>query len=415
MFFSCKKDHSREGTPPPEHAWQFFEFERQFGGPVDSATLETSGAGETLEVFGTSSGESGGKFYLKFQDDNIVPGVYEKEGIAFQYEDGTEFLSTSDTSRLILTITSISDSQITGSFSGIVTDRLGARHEISNGDFHSAIVRKQSSKQTLTVWSKELCGDLSSGIEVWIDNSPQYITKAFSAQPSCGEAGAATFSLEPGNYTVNVVCGIDTIPYNVVLGSECQYLEVTLNNDYLPLVQNSFWEYADLHDDAVTQTFTANSLVDFNGETYTQMDGSRGDIYYFRKNAHIYYQFRRLSFQEFVADAPFVELVILKDNLAKGQGWESDPIDLEINANVRKVKMISRIIDRDYSDLIHGVRYDNLIRVNTELFFSPDNGQSYATAGSQFNTVFAKGKGIVSYNDMDVTIEWGIKNLFLSP
>jgi hypothetical protein len=269
-------------------------------------------------------------------------------------------------------------------------------------------------KNTLTVWTKELCS-VNSKIEIRIQNSSGFITAANAMQPSCGAAGTASFLLDTGNYIVEAICGNDTLVYQANVNGECSNLEVALNQDYLPLGKTSYWEYSNMHDQSVSQVFTAESDVVYNGNTYTKLSSTRGNDYYFRKVPHTYYQYRELSFQDFVSNPPFVELVILKDNLPKGGRWETEPLDVSISGVVRKIKMVSRIIDRDYSDIINGVEYQHLIKVNTELFFSPDDGNSYATSGSAYNTVFARGKGIVSYNDMDVAIEWGVKNIFLSP
>ena len=266
----------------------------------------------------------------------------------------------------------------------------------------------------LTVWTKELCS-ANNQIEIRIQHSSAFITAANADQPSCGAAGTASFSLDTGEYAVQAICGSDTLVYDVNVTGECSYLEVQLNQDYLPLGKTSYWEYSDVHDQSVSQIFTAESDVVYNGNTYTKFSSSRGTDYYFRKLPHVYYQYRELSFQDFVSNPPMVELVILKDNLPKGGRWETEPLDVSISGVVRKIKMVSRIMDRDYSAIINGVEYQNLIKVNTELFFSPDDGNSYATSGSAYNTVFARGKGIVSYNDMDVAIEWGVKNIFLSP
>jgi hypothetical protein len=266
----------------------------------------------------------------------------------------------------------------------------------------------------LTVWTKELCS-VSNKMEIRIQDFSGYITAASTSQPSCGAAGTASFSLNEGDYSVKAICGNDTLVYQVNVSGECSYVEVELNQDYLPLGKTSYWEYSDVHDQSVSQVFTAESDVVFNGNAYTKFSSSRGNDCYFRKVPHTYYQYRELSFQDFVSNPPLVELVILKDNLAKGGRWETEPLDVSISGVVRKIKLVSRIMDRDYSAIINGVEYQNLIRVNTELFFSPDDGNSYATSGSAYNTVFARGKGIVSYNDMDVAIEWGIKNIFLSP
>lgn len=412
---SCKKEHSREGSPLPDSWWQFNESEQVFKGPIDSAVVESATGIETLVIYGTSDDGLEGKFSLKIEREKIGEGFYDGSGIRFRYEVGDGYLSKDGASDFRVLITRIEGESISGTFSGVAVDGTGATHEIASGKFQCSFSRKQSPKHSLVVWSKELCG-AANQLEVRIDNLSRFITNAFPAQPTCGSDGAAIFELDPGSYPVQVICGGDTAAYTAqVSDDECSFLEVDVYSDYLPLGKSSYWEYADKEDENVRQIFTAGDPVTLNNQDYTQLTGSRGVTYYFRKIGHSYFQYRELSFQDFVEDPPWVELVILKDNLAKGQTWETEPIDATINDAVQKIKMVSRIVDRDYSDVIHGVQYDNLIKVNTELFFSPDNGHGYATSGSAYETVFAKGKGIVSYADMDVAIEWGVKNIFLRP
>jgi hypothetical protein len=417
LSVSCKKEYSKEASLLSENFWEFSELQEHFAGPVDSAFIVSSINGEALIIYGISADDHAYKFNLRISADNMQPGTFEGEGVQFLYS-GIASLSTAGNERtgISVVIEKMDDKSVAGTFSGIIYDSINQLHSISNGKFKCSIKRITSipTKNTLTVWTKEMCG-VNNQVEIRIGTASQFITSVHTEQPLCGAAGTASFSLDNGNYPVSVICGSDTLTYGVIIQDECSFLEVQLNQDYLPLGKTSYWEYSDMHDQNVSQTFTAASDVVFNNNTYTKFSSTRGIDYYFRKLPHIYYQYRELSFQDFVSNPPLVELVILKDDLPKGGKWETEPLDVSISGVVQKIKMVSRIIDRDYSDVINGVSYQNLIKVNTELFFSPDNGNSYATSGSAYSTVFAKGKGIVSYNDMDVAIEWGIKNIFLSP
>ena len=414
LCMSCKKEYSKEKNG--ENSWEFKQSENEFDGPVDSAFFQSSTSVSILSIYGSTEDREG-EIFIRIRTENILTGTYNGNNVEFQYTVAGKIVYKKDElSDIAIIITQMDNENVSGTFSGTVTDSLGQIKNISEGSFRCHIKRMDinAEESTLTVWTKEFCNENGS-IEIIVENTSKHITGAMSVQPSCGAPESAVFSLTPGNYLLKAVCGNDTLNYNVSVEENCSFLEVELNNDYLPLGNASYWEYNNLNDVNVTQTLTADAEVDFNGNTYTRLTGTRGNFYYFRKLPHLYYQYRELSFQDFVSNPPSVELVILKDNLAKGQKWETDPLDIEISGVVQKIKLVSTIIDRDYSAVINGVQYNNLIKVNTELFFSPDNGNSYATSGSAFNTVFAKGKGIVSYNDMDIAIEWGIKNIFLSP
>lgn len=413
LGLTCKKEHSREGSSLPERSWEFSESEQLFGGPVDSAFIESAGDGESLTIFGSSDDSKDGKLYLRIVAEEISTGIFHGADVQVRYQTESELFDTGELSGIRITVIKIEGEIISGIFSGTLKDSQGETRTISEGKFHCSFIRKASSKRTLTVWTKQMCGG-NNLLQIRIKDSSQFITTALNSQPSCSGFGSVSFSLVAGNYSVEVICG-DTLKYDIAVNDECTYLEVGPNNDYLPLGTGSSWEYADVKNENTTLVFTAIGDFDLNGTVYTQLIGTRGEAYYFRKSAHSYFQYRELGFQDFISDAPFVELIILKDNLSVGQTWETESIDVSVSEVVQKIKMVSTIINRDYSDIIHGEQYDNLIKVNTEIYFSPDGGNSFASSGSAYNTVFAKGKGIVSYNDFNVAIEWGIKNIYLGP
>ena len=108
-------------------------------------------------------------------------------------------------------------------------------------------------------------------------------------------------------------------------------------------------------------------------------------------------------------------MVILHDDYQVNQSWETPPIDIILSGIGVKVKLVSTITRRDYSDNIAGVNYDNLIEVQTEIFFSSDGGLSYQSSGSSYITVFSKDIGIVYYYDLDRAIEWGALASYIVP
>jgi hypothetical protein len=294
---------------------------------------------------------------------------------------------------------------------------LSCKKEYSKEDNSIPETPVDSSLQgVLTVWTKKICNG-SDNITIKIGNTTKQITAVFSKQPSCSDLGTATFILDKGTYTLSAICGGDTIKFDVNVNGQCTFQEVDYpiaEKDYLPLGLNSSWEYSDWSNSVVTQVFTAGGEEEIERKTYTKFFGSRGNIYYFRKQPPLYYQYRELSFQGFVQDPPSMELVILKDNLQKGASWETPPLDMKISGIVLKVKLVSTIADRDYSEVINGIEYRDLISVNTELFFSPD-GIGYLTSGSAYTTVFSKGNGIVRYADMDINIVWEARKISLLP
>jgi len=279
----------------------------------------------------------------------------------------------------------------------------------------SEINKEPSDSVVLTVWSKSMCEDAGQ-IIIKVGDESAIITAPMQAQPQCRQPGTASFKLPKGNYAVIAICGNDTISYKVFAEDECSFLEVSYaDKDYLPLTSSSYWDYVDKYDASRTHRFTAAAEELISGVSYTRYSSDFGRDCFFRKESGVYYQYRELGFQDFVEDPPSIEIVILKDKLAKGDKWETNPIQIKISGVIKDVKLVSTIVDRDYSDIINGVRYDNLIKVNTELLFAFEGGDRYAASGSSFNTIFGRGKGIVSYNDFDVNVEWQVSNLFVAP
>ena len=112
---------------------------------------------------------------------------------------------------------------------------------------------------------------------------------------------------------------------------------------------------------------------------------------------------------------PSFEMVILHDDYQVNQQWETPPVDIILSGIGVKVKLVSTVLRRDFSENIAGVNYNDLIEVQTEIFFSSDGGGSYQSSGSSYVTVFAKDIGIVYYYDIDRAIEWGAYSTAVNP
>jgi hypothetical protein len=152
-----------------------------------------------------------------------------------------------------------------------------------------------------------------------------------------------------------------------------------------------------------------------DGRQYSRVITSLGDTFFFRKDQHDYYQYVTLDFQHSVDNPPSIEVVILHDNYEAGESWETPGEDIVLSGIGVKVKLVSTISRRDYSDTFNGVDYSDLIEVETEILFSADGGITYQPSGSSYTMVFAKGIGIVYYYDLDRDIEWGLKDYTINP
>lgn len=421
VLFSCKKDYSDEDGKIPgviESTWEFNSGGQQFNGDMDSAYVQSAAGFSALSMIGSRPLNQSGEIILQIIGDNIGTGTYSSADIFFQYsENGSILYQTipGQTSDFSITITEIDSSSVSGTFSGTVRDSQGNSYTITDGKFSVAMTLDYNPGPApdlqLTVWAKEICFDGSS-IEIKVGTQNGFISDAIANEPECGAQGAATFTLPQGIYTVTAICGADTLRYEVNLISNCTKLLVDFANppvleDYLPLTVGSYWDYNDLSNTSFTHRVTSARDTIIDGRQYWIQLSQLPDTFYFRKDGNIYYEYVRLDFNDFVNNAPSVELVILHDDYLPGQSWQIEGIDLDLSGIVVKAKFESTILDRDFSANISGVDYDNLIAVETKIFFSPDGGITYQDSGNSFIRIFAKGIGIVYYYDVERAREWG--------
>jgi hypothetical protein len=429
LVFSCKKEFSDEDGKVPgfiESTWEFKEAGTQFHGDMDSAYFHTAAGFNALSLIGTLPDGGNGEIILQVISENIVPGTYTSPGIFFQYiENGSILYQTvpGQTSNFSITITEIDSVSVSGTFSGTVQDPQGNPHTIEDGKFSVAMTEGYQQgpppNGQLTVWAKEICFDGSS-IEVKVKDQTGFISDALLTEPACGEQNTATFTLPQGLYTVTAICGPDTLKYDVNLNSDCvklfiDFVHPPLFEDYLPLTHNSYWDYNDLSNSSTTQRATALGDTVIDGRLYTMVINTLPDTSYYRKEANVYYEYRTFDFNQYVINPPSFEMEILHDDYQVNQTWETPPIDLVLSGIGVKVKLVSTLTRRDYSDTFNGTQYDNLIEVQSEIYFSSDDGVTYQSSGSIYSTVYAKGKGIVYYYDLGRTIEWGITGLSITP
>lgn len=428
IIFSCKKERSSEDVKTPgiiTEAWEFKETGRLFGGPIDSAYIQ-NGTVNRLGIVGTKTGDVNGEFFIQIVGENFEKGAYTNPAVFFQYsENGSVVFQSNpvESGSFTLTVTKIDSASISGTFSGTVQDAQGNKHIISDGKFSSSLTGTQSpppvEKVKLTVWAKSICNDGGS-IEVKVGGLTGRITDALSVEPTCDATGAATFTLPKADYTVEAICGTDTIRYDVSLSENCNTLEINFQDppaidDYLPLGLSSYWNYSDLANANVTQRITAMADNEvFDGRNYTRLESSLGDNFYFRKDLRVYYEYRTLDFQGAVDNPPSIEMVMLHEDYDAGQSWETPGVNIILSGVGVKIKLVSTIARRDYEDTFNGVNYTNLIEVDTEILFSSD-GVNYQPSGNSYSIVFAKGIGIVYYFDLNRNTEWGIRDYFLNP
>src|SRR5690606_37814709 len=136
---------------------------------------------------------------------------------------------------------------------------------------------------------------------------------------------------------------------------------------------------------------------------------------FYRKEGGKYYECA--SSPNFTVDPPLVEQKILQDDLPEGSTWETEPYKLIPHTEPRQpftVKLRRTITGYNFSGEIGGKIYHNLIGVQTDLLVQNPDGE-FEDNNSSYTTVFAKGIGIVYFQNLSDGSEWGIRHFVVQP
>lgn len=432
LLFACRKEKSAENgrLPGSDTAqWEFTQGSIMYEGDITSAAMQPVNGVNTLSLVGTETDNEQAAFVLQIFDNNIEPGDYHNPNIFFQYslEGAVVYQNTPlQNHEFTVTINSVDEEMVSGTFFGTVQDAQGGEITITNGKFTASLSDVSNppvDEKTgiLTVWSKSLCQG-GGNIEVFVGGLDGEITQAMPSEPACAATGALNFTLPVGYHTVAAYCGTDSIRYGVTIEEDaCLTLEVDfasppVSTEYLPLGEDNFWEYSDFFDPSFTHRVDVDgSESDLDGRTYVRLVSTLGDTSYYRKEGTGYYQYREMNFQGLVNDPPYLDVPVLFEDYLQNQSWETVPVEVRISGTRVFIKLTSHIRRRDYQDNINGTDYPDLIEVETELWFAPVIGGPYTSTGNYYRTVFAKGVGIVQYIDLERAVEWGITDYNVVP
>lgn len=434
VMIACRKEKSLEIPLPSdtETQWEFKEGDNLFKGGMDTAEVIDQTGMYILTLTG-SSDEGNGVLLIQIAAETISTGEYTSPMLSFAYvKDGEVLYENNPTANhpFSIVITHLDSVSIAGTFSGVVTDSSGATASITEGKFSALINGADLNPQEpggtgqLSLWSKTLCGN-GGAIDVRIGNEVKQITTVSANEPACGSDAAATFTLPEGVYTVVAKCGDDSASLEIqILANHCTLLEVSFNppeeleGDYLPLKQR--WVYRDVNsaNPEDTTEVVSEGETEINGQTYTNfVNKGTGDTSYYRKADGVYYEAIGSS-MAFEIDPPYAEAVMLREDAAEGDSWVSNEYTVTFSAGVGgtfPAKLRRTVADRDYSAQINGRSYYNLIEVVTELLVKTPGSTDFESSGSSYRTVFAKGIGIVYFEDVRESKAWGITHYEVEP
>jgi len=422
VLFACRKEKSIENPneiPITEQQWSFNAAGSSYNGPMDSAYLRALGIGNSLSMSGTSADGKGIISLQVISPGAIIKGDYKNPQVLFVYSEGSKVLyqsSSDETDDFTITIVSIDSLSVTGTFSGVAIDSQGVKQTLSEGKFTAVLAGAAPSTNPgqLTVWSKQLCGG-TDNILVKVGDEGGAITKAFDAQPSCGATGAVAFTLPAGTYSVVAYCGPDSLVSEInILPGACTTLEVDFsalaNMDYFPL--QSRWTYGNVTDpnnDTLTIESSGDTAID--GTSYTKFYNDKtGETKFYRKENGVYYQ-KILTVKGQTLD-PAPEIIILQNPFPSNTTWESPTYQYYTIAGISHlltVKLVSSITNAGFSQTYNGRTYNSLIEVSTQLWIQNPDG-NFVYGDSEYKTVFARGVGIVYYEDLDNSKSYTIRN-----
>jgi hypothetical protein len=167
-----------------------------------------------------------------------------------------------------------------------------------------------------------------------------------------------------------------------------------LEGDWFPLQDR--WTYGD-PSIADTLAIKSSGTTILDGKSYTIF---KNDVTleqrFYRKSGSKYYEY-----VTYFKDAPLVEpveLLFLQDDVAPGIVWQSDAGHPIIRGFAVDARIKSRIMNKGHKRSFNGKTYYDLIEVQSELLIKGDNG-GYTPFGPPVITVFAKGIGVVYYQD----------------
>lgn len=364
VVFACKKEMSSENAQGPvvvETKWEFKESETLFQGNIDTAFISKQPGFSVLTIEGKSINENNGILLMQIGTDSLAKGTYASDDLYFQYSENGAVLYESVTGdanfNFSITIDKLDSASISGTFGGVVVGGDSLPRNIVEGKF-----------------AAELVGGTIVG---------------------------------PGPDTIP-----DPYPDSIP--------EPDPNADFLPL--GSVWTYGNLNDpdnDTLKITSMGDTTVDDNGNTYTRFyNDMTGQTRYFRKDTAIglYYEYVMPS-ETYRFEAP-VEITILDENVAVGGSWESGEYTFIFTAAGPEIRIpvkISNTITNFYSDyVINGKNYHDVYEVLTNMLVKQDDG-SFADSGSLAITYFARGIGIVEYNEVANGELYGIRHYNVTP
>jgi hypothetical protein len=238
LLNACQKEYSNESgnTKLPSGTWQFMDSAnaKLFVGNMDSAIISFSSNTNTqeLHLFGTSA-DGSQTFDMQLFADTIKPGTYKASLFqsAFTYSQTAKTLYQAGqlTGEFTVTITTLTSSLVTGTFTGFAIDSANALKTLTVGKFTSTIGGSNGVAASIGV-----LGDDSTG-----NCKPVTLSGTYLQGVALTSANTAKFQVTvgtPGTYTIssNKINGVTFSGTGTFLSAGVQ--NVVLTGSGTPLI-----------------------------------------------------------------------------------------------------------------------------------------------------------------------------------
>lgn len=146
---ACKKEYSIEknGSKGQSGTWQFTDSNHTYKGTMDSAYIISSGFTQQLHLDGTSN-DGSQHFFMVLYADTFTTGTYKASLFqsSFIYTTNSKIIYQANqlVGELIVDVTSISSSSITGTFSATASDSTNALRNLTLGSFSAGFNNQDS-------------------------------------------------------------------------------------------------------------------------------------------------------------------------------------------------------------------------------------------------------------------------------
>ena len=411
FFYACKKEFSIEAgnISNAVGTWEFSDSSVLYSGNMDSVSIITTGVTRELHLDGKSLDETQ-NFHMVLYADSFQTGAYKASLFqsTFDYSEGSKtiYKATQLNGEFIVNITTINNSEIEGTFSGIAKDSSGNTTNISNGKFKAsfaAVVTAPTSKGVLgdslgNCMPVDTNGVYKEGVAMTAENTVQVqvtVTEPGTYSISTPSVNGIMFSAS-GTFTQvgvqNVILQASGTPavageqtFAVRYGnSQCAFkvnclAAASASGDYLPLTLYTNWKYSLQGGTSADSTFTVvtSFILTADNHTYQAVarynvlsPGSPIDSIFYRKPGGDYYQYMNytslLGFDNDVSG----EFIFLKDNVPAGTTWNSPTISGTISGIPITGFAKMTILEKAVPVTIGSFNFPDVIKVKYEYFLA---------------------------------------------